>query len=727
MSTKDYELDPHGRPIVPAQEELVKLPPDGGPRWNRLVFEKSPYLLQHAANPVDWRPWGEEAFEEARKQGKPVFLSVGYTSCHWCHVMEKESFEDEEVARLMNEAFVCVKVDREERPDVDHVYMMVTQSLTGHGGWPMTVVMTPDKRPFFAGTYYPKFGRYGRHGMMELVPGLARAWRDKRAEILESAKGITEMVSRIDGGTPGGDPGVETLEKGFQQLASRFDDEHGGFGGAPKFPTPHNLSFLFRHHIRTGSTRAREMAEKTLLAMRRGGVYDHVGFGLHRYSTDSTWLLPHFEKMLYDQATLTLAAIDGYQATRDERHAILAREIGTYVLRDMTAKEGGFHSAEDADSEGEEGKFYVWSQGEVDAVLGADDGAFFREVLQIVEGGNFHEEATGASTGRSIPHLAHELSVEAEKRGLTEEGLRARIESCRQRLYDEREKRVRPQKDDKILTDWNGLMIAALARAGQVLGEERFVLAARRAMEFVLSTLRTEEGRLLKRYRQGEAGLPGHLDDYTSTIFGLIELHQATQDVHWLTSAMAITETLLGRFHDDAQGGFFLTADDGEDLLVRSKVAFDNATPSGNSVAAVSLARLARLTGRVDFEEKAAGVLRAFSRQIEEAPSAHTHMLQALDLLIGPSVEIVIVGKRGATDTCALLAAARSVWFPASVLLLKDVEDASGGLDALAPFTKDMGLVSGKAAAFLCRSGACERPVTEPAELVAGLEGSRSR
>ncbi|HEX9596819.1 MAG TPA: thioredoxin domain-containing protein, partial [Anaerolineales bacterium] len=522
---------------IPEQSEIAKLPPDGGEEFNRLIFEKSPYLLQHARNPVDWYAWGPEAFEKARAGDKPVFLSIGYSTCHWCHVMAHESFEDTTVARLMNEAFVCIKVDREERPDVDQIYMSVCQAMTGSGGWPLTVIMAPDKRPFFAGTYFPKKSMHQRIGMTELVPRVADLWRNQRASLLENANKMMDFLK--DNANPkAGDPlGAEVLNQAFQQLSGRYDSQFGGFGQAPKFPSPHNFTFLLRYWQRTQEPSALQMVENTLQQMRLGGIYDHVGFGFHRYSTDSQWLLPHFEKMLYDQALLALAYLETFQATGKPEYAATAREIFTYVLRDMTSPEGGFYSAEDADSEGEEGLFYLWREDELRDVLGEEDGDWVITRFGVQEGGNFHDQATGRKTGDSILHLKIPLAPASQKQERGEDAEAERWQTIRQKLFDVREERIHPLKDDKILTDWNGLMVAALSRGAAALSEPEYAAAAARAADFILTRLRTPDGALLKRYRLGEAALPAHADDYAFMIWGLIELYEATFDARHLENA----------------------------------------------------------------------------------------------------------------------------------------------------------------------------------------------
>ena len=712
---------PSARPALPSPDELKKLPPDGGPSWNRLVFEGSPYLQQHAANPVDWRPWGDEAFAEAARRDVPVFLSIGYSTCHWCHVMEHESFEDEEVAALLNEHFVPVKVDREERPDVDHLYMTVTQAMTGSGGWPMTVVLTPDRRPFFAGTYFPKQGRFNRPGMMQLLPELARLWREERPRLLDQAERITQALGEWTGDAPGERPELSLVRTARDQLASRFDPVHGGFGRAPKFPTPHHLTLLLRHARRTGDEEAVAMVETTLDAMRRGGLFDHVGRGFARYSTDERWLLPHFEKMLYDQAQLALAYTECFHLTGHERHAEVVREVMDYVLRDMTAPEGGFYSAEDADSEGVEGRFYVWTPEELKEVLGEELGELSIRAWGVQEGGNFQDQATGRKTGESILHFDRPLAEIAASLSMQPETLSAKLEEARRVLFEHREKRIHPLKDDKVLTDWNGLMIAAAARAGLVLDEPEWIAAAERAADFVLGALRDENGRLLKRWRAGEAAFPAVLDDHAFLVWGLIELHQATLEPERLEQAAALTEQALRHFGDSENGGFFLTADDGERLLVRSKEAYDGALPSGNSVMAWNLLRLSALLGRPEWEAEADRTLRAFAGSLTKAPSAHSQMLHAVDFAGGDAREVVISGEPDAPATRELLAALRRDYRPSLVVLLR-TEDNADCLAKIAPFTKAQVPVAGRPAAYVCRDNACMAPVTAAADMLALLD-----
>ncbi len=683
---------------------------------NRLASEKSPYLLQHAYNPVDWYPWGEEAFERARTENKPVFLSIGYSTCHWCHVMEAESFEDPEVARLMNETFVCIKVDREERPDIDGVYMEVATLMTGRGGWPLTIMMTPDKRPFYAGTYIPKTSRFGLPGMLDLVPRIDQLWSARNEELLATADQVVNALRQAPDGAPGADLGKEALETASRQLAEAHDRALGGFGKAPKFPTPHNLLFLLRWWTRSSDPAALEMVESTLRAMRAGGIYDHVGFGFHRYSTDARWFLPHFEKMLYDQAMLAMAYTEAHEATGGSEYERTAREILEYVLRDLTSPEGGFLSAEDADSEGVEGKFYVWSTSEIREVLGEEEADLVIRAFNLDDAGNMNDEATGETTGANILHLRGELADVARSVGLSEDDFVTRAERARRKLFDVREGRVHPHKDDKILTDWNGLMIAALAKAAVAFDDESYAAAARRAADFVLGTLRDGDGRLLHRYREGEAAITGTAEDYAFMIWGLIELYEATFETPYLSSAVALNAELLERFWDDGGGGLFFTADDAETLLTRRKEIYDGATPSSNSVAALNLLRLARITGDTDLEERAAAIGRAFAAQAGPYAMGHTQLMSAVDFGVGPSREIVIVGDPESDDTRALLSALRSRYVPNKVVVLKPSDDAPD-VASIAPWTAHHTRLGGAATAYVCRNYECALPTSDPAKM----------
>jgi len=692
-----------------------------GKRPNHLINEKSPYLLQHAYNPVDWYPWGEEAFAKARKENKPIFLSIGYSTCHWCHVMEKESYDDPEIGRLMNDAFVSIKVDREERPDIDNIYMNISVITTGGGGWPLNVIMTPDKRPFFVATYIPKDNRFGQTGLVELIPRVKNLWATQHDKILNSANRIIAALQQGAGNSSGEEMNASTLKAADEQLARNFDEKHGGFGTSQKFPAPHNLLFLLRYWKRTNDAKALEMVEKTLRAMRQGGMYDHIGFGFHRYSTDARWRVPHFEKMLYDQALLAMAYTEAYQATGKEEYGTTAREIFTYVLRDMAAPAGGFYSAEDADSEGQEGKFYVWTEKEIRQTLDQREADIFIKVYGVESGGNFTEQATERKPGTNILFLSKSLKEIAAQLKMPEQELQNRLEAARQKLFAIREKRVHPGKDDKILTDWNGLMIAAFARGAQVFDEPKYAKAAERAVDFILRNMRSPDNRLLHRYRENQATITANVDDYAFLIWGLIELHEATFNVNYLQTALDFNKDFLKHFWDADRGGFYFTADDGEALLVRSKEIYDGAIPSGNSVAMLNLLRLGRITANADLETKAAMIGRAFSGEVKQAPSAHTQLMMAVDFGVGPSYEVVIAGNSQAEDTKAMLRALRKQFIPDKVVLLKPTEQQSPAITRLAEFTKYQMSRDGRATAYVCLNYNCKLPTTEISKMLAML------
>ncbi|WP_243359056.1 thioredoxin domain-containing protein [Fundidesulfovibrio terrae] len=676
---------------------------------NRLAAEKSPYLLQHAHNPVDWLPWGEEAFRKARADNKPLFLSIGYSTCHWCHVMERECFEDEETAALLNSVTVPVKIDREERPDLDGVYMTACQLMTGSGGWPLSIFADHQGRPFFAATYIPKHTRFGRMGLMDLLPRISEVWNRRAGDVEQTAGSVTAALKDQQHPAPlDTAPGPDVLDTAYRQLAQRFDAEHGGFGQAPKFPSPHQLLFLLRHHKRTNDRLPLDMVAQTLTAMRLGGIFDHVGLGFHRYSTGADWLLPHFEKMLYDQAMLLMAYTEGHQATGDPLFKRAAMETAAYVTHALVGAEGGFHSAEDADSEGEEGKFYVWTEAELADTLSPQDAAFYAGLYGFKPGGNFAEEASGQETGSNIPHLS------APPRDADE----ARLESIRQKLFEAREKRVHPHKDDKILTDWNGLMVAALAQAGRILDAPKLVRAASRAADFVLARLRGADGRLLHRYRDGEAKVPGNLDDHAFLAWGFVELYQATFDLGWLQAALDTAEQMLAHFKDPERGGFFFTADDAETVLTRRKDAFDAAMPSGNSVAMLVLLKLSRLAARYDLAEEAHRLVLSLGENVTHFPSGFTMLLCGLDFALGPGADVVLSGPDDASLE-PFLAALRGRYLPNTLVLKRD---EAGELASLASYTAGMCPVDGKATAYVCRDGLCEPPTTDVVKMMELLE-----
>jgi len=690
-------------------------------RPNKLIAEKSPYLLQHAYNPVDWHPWGDEAFEKAAKEDRPIFLSIGYSTCHWCHVMAKESFEDEAVARLMNDAFVSIKVDREERPDIDSVYMRVCQMMTGKGGWPLTIIMTPSKKPFFAATYLPREARFGMAGMKQLIPRIKEIWEYDRAQALSSADRIASILTTASIEQTGEPLTERTLEMAYRGLSRNYDVQYGGFSQAPKFPSPHNLMYLLRYWRRTGDEWALKMVETTLGNMRSGGIYDHLGFGFHRYSTDHRWLVPHFEKMLYDQALLAMAYIEAYQATGNRDFGKTAQEIFTYVLRDMTAPEGGFYSAEDADSEGEEGTFYLWTEDEIRQALGQEEAEIFTRVYAIQREGNFRAEAAAAKTGKNILHSTRPLPALAKELGLSSGELEERLDTARETLFQVREKRVHPHKDDKILTDWNALMIAALARGAGVFQEPAYEEAARRAGGFILARMRDAGGRLLHRYRNREAAIPAFLDDYAFLIWGLVELYEATFDSGYLRRGIELNEVMLQHFWDHEKGGLFFSADDAEGMLVRTKEFYDGAIPSGNSVAMLNLLRLSHLAGNALYEEKAAHLLRACSKTVAEAPSAHTQLMSALDFSLGPSSQVVIVGNPRSGDTMTMIRRLQGSFLPNKVVMVRSTEERDPDLIRLAEYTRGLESIGGKATAYVCRDFRCDLPTTDDQQMLSLL------
>lgn len=683
---------------------------------NHLDAAKSPYLQQHADNPVHWYAWGEEAFEAAKTQDKPVFLSIGYATCHWCHVMAHESFEDEDVAQLMNEAFISIKVDREERPDIDNTYMTVCQMMTGSGGWPLNIFMTPEKKPFYAATYIPRRGRQGRPGMMELIPWIQNLWNEKRDKVYRSADEITDVFQKTNAQAPEESLSKEILKKAFHQFKQQFDRQHGGFGDAPKFPSPHNLMFLLRYWKQSGDQQALVMVEQTLDAMRLGGVYDHVGFGFHRYSTDASWLLPHFEKMLYDQALLMMIYSEAWQATGNELYKQTVEEIATYLFRDMLDDGGAFYSAEDADSEGEEGKFYVWSTDEVRDLLPVAEAELFIEVYNLEEQGNFREEATGQRIGKNILHLQKPLKELADERDMETATLSEKLESIRKKLFNKREKRVRPFLDDKILTDWNGLIIAALAKAGKIFGNGEYTKRAEQTFLFIQEKLQKNNGSLLHRYRDGDAAINGNADDYAFLTWGLMELYEATFKTEYLQEALRLTEIFIDQFWDEENGGFYFTAHDSEKLLGRKKEGYDGAIPSGNSVATINLLRLGRITADPELEERSEQIGKLFSEQIEQAPTGFGQMLQGIGFGLDSAYEIVVAGEEDSEDTHQLLDELFSHFLPHKVVILNNPKDDI--IKELAPYLKEQTIQDGKATVYVCSNYSCEQPVHRPEEMV---------
>jgi len=685
---------------------------------NRLADETSPYLLQHAANPVAWRPWGEEAFAQARREDKPIFLSIGYSACHWCHVMERESFEDEGIADILNQEFVSVKVDREERPDVDRIYMNAVQIMTGSGGWPLSVFLTPDLKPFFGGTYFPAQDRFGRPRFRTVLLEIAKLWQTGRDRVVGNADVLAQAVRNASRPAGAGDaePDVELLHKATRSLSSSFDINLGGFGGPPKFPPSGAVALLLRQYRRTGYKMFLHMVELTLDRMASGGMYDHLGGGFHRYSVDAKWLVPHFEKMLYDNALLAMVYMDAYLVTKKPLYHHVATQALDYVMRDMTDPAGGFHSSEDADSEGHEGKYYVWSHDEIRRVLGVEDARFFSQYYGVTRAGNFE--------GKNILNVPTGPYIFAEQEGIPVRQLEGRLAGLRSRLLQQRLRRVRPRKDDKVIASWNGLMISAFAKGYATIGDERFLRAAERAAGFILSSMKPN-GRLMHTYREGRAKLPGNLDDYAFVANAMLDLYEASFEVKWLTAAERLTKSMTALFWDERDHGFFFTAAGRKDLLARAKTYHDGAIPSGNAAAALALLRLGRLTGEQDHLARAEELLQAAAPVVDSHPAASLRLLCALDFRLGPPKEIVVVGRTGAVDANRLLKAARAQFAPNKVLAFLD-PDAPGAaeLKKRIPLLGNRIAKSGAATAYVCENYACQSPVTDPKELAALLRGA---
>lgn len=686
---------------------------------NPLIHEKSPYLLQHAKNPVHWYPWGDEAFIRAAREDKPVFLSIGYATCHWCHVMAHESFEDNEVAELLNRDFIAIKVDREERPDIDSVYMAVCQQMSGQGGWPLTIVMTPEKKPFFAATYIPKETRFSLMGLLTLLPRITQMWKDKRSELISSGDRVIAQITSTGISASGTPPGQDLLDEGYNSLLIQFDPAHGGFGHAPKFPTPHTLLFLLRYGTGKGNSRALAMVKKTLNAIINGGIYDHLGGGIHRYSTDAQWHVPHFEKMLYDQALLVMACTEAYQVTGNSAYKKTAEEIIGYVMRNFRSHDGAFFSAEDADSEEGEGAFYVWTFLEFENLLGSDDAALAALVFGLTPIGNFRDPERGSGyniLSRTLPLKKIAASLE-----IPEPVLATRIESIRTRLLAAREGRVRPSIDDKVLSDWNGLFIAALAQAGRVFDNPVYIEGAKTAMHFFLTRMRSDNGGLFHRYRDGDAAITGFADDYAFIVHALIELYETMFEEQYLVTALQLNNYFFEHFWDTTNGGFFTVSDTAEALIIRKKECYDGATPSSNSVAFMNLLRLFRLTGDTSLETNASVLSQSFAGTVNQSPSAYTWFLCGLDLAC-ESHEIVIVGEDGAEDTKALIMALRSQYLPSVTVMQFAPGHQADMLGEIAPFTKNLSMINGKATAYVCSGHTCSLPVTDPKAVLTQID-----
>lgn len=671
---------------------------------NKLAQEKSPYLQQHSDNPVDWYPWGDAAFKKAKEENKPIFLSVGYATCHWCHVMAHESFEDPEIAEMMNEAFVNIKVDREERPDIDNIYMTVCQMLTGQGGWPLTVIMSPDKEPFFAGTYIPKEARFNRIGLRQLIPGVVGMWKNEPDRVKKATEKIKEGFQRSQVFEGGKFPGTEATDYAAEQLAKSFDTEHGGFGTAPKFPSPHNLMFLLRQWKMSNDQRFLDIVTKTLTNMRLGGLWDHIGYGFHRYSTDEKWLLPHFEKMLYDQALMLMAYAEAWQVTKDPLYRNTAYEIIHYVKRKLRHPEGGFYSAEDADSEGEEGKFYVWTSKELNELLKENEYEFFANRFNIKDEGNFKDEATKKLTGANIPHLNSTLS-ESEMDD---------FRSIRERLFTEREHREKPLLDDKTLTDWNSLMIAALAKAGAIFDDEQLISTAEEGLRFIRLNL-IQNGGLLHRYKDEEAGIQAMADDYAFLIWACIECYEATFKPEYLKLALKWNSEFSEAFWDEENGGYYFSIHHEDQVYGPQKQLYDGAVPSSNSVSLNNLIRLSRLTGNTELEDKANELGKAFSSDLIRSGSSITQSMQAIQFIYADPKEITLVTP--ANENELIQPVFRDQFDPFSVVHVKHPDNASE-LTEIASYTKDQDLKEGKPTLYVCTNFTCEQPINDLEEML---------
>jgi uncharacterized protein YyaL (SSP411 family) len=685
---------------------------------NRLAKETSPYLLQHKDNPVDWYPWGEEALKRAREEDRPVLLSVGYSACHWCHVMERESFEDDETARMMNEHFVNVKVDREERPDIDSIYMAAVQALTRHGGWPMTVFLTPDGAPFYGGTYFPPIPSRGMPSFQQLLLSVVDAYENRREEVLQNAQAIRDYLQASTAAVmPEADSaGTELLDRAAGALLSQLDRRFGGFGGAPKFPQAMNLEVLLRHYHRTGDRSALDGVELTCRQMANGGIYDQLGGGFSRYSVDAYWLVPHFEKMLYDNALLSRLYLETYQATGDTFYRRIAEETLDYVLRDMTSEEGGFYSAEDADSEGEEGKFYVWTPDELEAVLNPDEASLAARYWDVTERGNFE--------GKNILHVACPPEAVADEFGLSTEELWARIATIRAKLFAVREERVRPGRDEKILAAWNGLMLRSFALTARVTGREDYREAAVKNGTFIVEKLK-EDGRIHRSYKDGRARFNGYLEDYAMVADGLLALYEATFETRWLLEADALLDAVSELFWDEEKRTFYDTPADHEELVTRPRDVYDNATPSGTSVATEVLLKLALFLDRGDYRQRAEDVLEKLAGGMEKVPSGFGRLLCALDLSTSETREVAIVGDPEALDTRDLLDTVYAGYLPNKVVAGRSPDDDEAG--GLIPLLAQRPAREGKATAYVCVHYACQTPTTDPEELSRQLDVSNDR
>ncbi len=692
---------------------------------NRLIHEKSPYLLQHAFNPVDWYPWGEEAFAKARTDDKPIFLSIGYSTCYWCHVMEREVFENADIAKLMNENFVCIKVDREERPDVDHVYMTALQAISGSGGWPMSMFLTPELKPFFGTTYIPPTERGGRPGFPQITKRIRELWRNARRELLESGDQIVELINNHENSVKPVEVNDSVFSTGYTQLYQTFDSIYAGFGSGPKFPRPVSFNFLLRYYARTRQDSALTMTLSTLRKMYEGGVHDHIGGGFHRYSVDGQWRVPHFEKMLYDQAQLTSSYLEAYQITHDSLYADAARDILEYVLRNLSYRDGGFFSAEDAESaadiatpdEKEEGTFYVWTKGEIDSILGKENADIVNFYYGVQDTGNALNDPMSVFLGKNILYIAHSVEETGTAFSKPPDEIRQVLAASRRKLFAEREKRPRPHLDDKIITGWNGLMISAFSKAYQVLDEPRYLEAAERSARFIINNLYDNaSGKLMRRYRDGEARFDGTLQDYSFLTMGLLDLYEGSFDIHWLDVALSLARKQIEIFWDQPNGGFFDTPEKVNEpaILLRTKDDYDGAEPTGNSIAALNLLRLGQMTDNKEWHQMAEATINAFGSRIQQTPEVTPQMLVALDWNLSTPKEIIIVGTPGSEDSKSMLRAVHSNFIPNKVILYINSENAKKRVLSFLPFIEGMKMIDNKTTVYICENYACQLPTNDP-------------
>jgi uncharacterized protein YyaL (SSP411 family) len=694
-----------------------------GRKQNRLGREKSPYLLQHAFNPVDWYPWGEEAFEKARSEDKPIFLSIGYSTCYWCHVMEREVFENPSIAELMNRTVVSIKVDREERPDVDQVYMTALQAMTGSGGWPVSIFMTADRKPFFAATYIPPANQNGNPGFFEILERIHEAWGKDRSRILQTSEQVGRFLETSAAPSAGGGAVTEeVLDRGFKEFERSYDQVYGGFGPAPKFPRPTVINFLFRYYHRSGSAKARDMALRTLQKMVEGGIYDRIGGGFHRYSTDDRWLVPHFEKMLYDQAQIVVSYLEAFQITHGHLYAQVARKVLEYVQRVLKHPQGGFYSAEDAESAlsasypemKKEGAFYVWKKSEIDGILTKEEAKIAEFIYGVEEEGNIRPGTGGEFAGENILHIAHSAEEAARHLGEKVEDVAARLDLAKERLFDARQQRPRPHVDDKILLAWNGLMISAFARAYRVLKDESYLEDAEQASKFLLANLvDPSTGKLLRRYRDGEAKYGAHLSDYAFFIQGLLDLYEASFQVDWLQKAVRLMEEQIELFYDNESGGFFDIPGTDPTILIRTKEVYDGAEPSGNSISILNLLRLSQIIGGARYHTLAVKSLSCFGEYIRKIPQALPQFLTAVDFSLSKPVQIVLAGNKRHPVIREMVDEIFIRFLPKKILLLADGAEGQEFLGRFVPFFKELSAHGRKQMGYVCQDYACELPTSD--------------